>query len=56
MSYTYAILDLTPETYRELREKLEAAGYTHAFHEHDGREVIDLHGIAAREEQEGGGA
>lgn len=45
-AYTYAILDVSPATYREIREKLDAAGYQHAFHRDGGREVIDMHGIA----------
>lgn len=49
MTYTYAILDVSPEFYREVRELLKAAGYEHAFNDagHDG-EVIDMHGIAIR--------
>lgn len=48
-SHTYAILDVSPAVYAEIREKLKAAGYDHAFHEDDAREVIDMHGIALRE-------
>jgi hypothetical protein len=44
--HTYAVLEVSPEAYREIRALLEAAGYEHAFHrEHEG-EVIDMHGIA----------
>lgn len=51
MTYTYAILDVTPETFREIQTKLEAAGYQHAFHEDgQGQLVIDLHGVAIRDE------
>lgn len=46
MIYTYAILEVSAQAYREIRAKLVAAGYEHAFHEDDGREVIDMHGIA----------
>ena len=49
-SYSYALLDVTPATFAELEEKLTAAGYGHAIHERDGRMVIDLSGIAVREE------
>lgn len=42
MTYTYAILDISPEAYREIKSKLKEAGYDHAFH----GDVIDMHGIA----------
>lgn len=46
-TYTYAVLDISAEAYAEIRAKLEAAGYEHAFHQgRDLREVIDMHGIA----------
>lgn len=50
MTHTYAILDVSPEAYAEIRAKLEEAGYQHAFHTRvrDGEEVIDMHGIALR--------
>jgi hypothetical protein len=51
-TYTYAILEVGSEFYREVREKLEAAGYTHAFHADTEGEVIDMHGIALRAEPE----
>ena len=51
MTYTYAIVDVSSAAYREIRAKLEAAGYQHAFHEEDGVVVIDMHGIALREER-----
>lgn len=41
-TYTHALLDVSPEAYREIRAKLEAAGYGHAI---DGQH-IDMHGIA----------
>ena len=41
-THTYAELEVSPEAYDEIRSKLEAAGYTHAFME-DG--AIDMHGI-----------
>lgn len=46
MSHTYAILEVSPAVYAEVRGKLEAAGYQHAFD----RDVIDMHGIALRAE------
>lgn len=48
MSYTYAICEVTPEAYAEVRAKLVAAGYDDQFHRDDQREVIDMHGIALR--------
>ena len=47
MSYTYVILDVSNAAYNEIKAKLEAADYHHAFHED--REygvVIDMHGLA----------
>lgn len=46
---TYAILEVPPEIYAWIREKLADAGYEHAFHDHsiDG-EVIDMNGLALR--------
>lgn len=41
-TYTYVLLDVSPAAYREIRAKLEAAGYDHAI---DG-EHLDMHGIA----------
>lgn len=53
-AYTYAILKVSPETYQEIRDKLAAAGYQHAFHDDDGDgEVIDMHGIALQAEDTG---
>ncbi len=46
MTYTYAILDVSLTTFNEIRAKLDAAGYQHAFD----RDVIDMHGIAVRAE------
>ena len=50
MTYTYAILEVSKEAYEEIAAKLNAAGYQHAFHEDAGREVIDMHGIALKQE------
>jgi len=50
---TYAILKVSPETYREIRERLRMARYEHAFIERPGPhagEVIDMNGIAIQEE------
>lgn len=48
MTHTYAILEVSPAAYAEIRAKLHAAGYDHAFGEDDGAEVIDMHGIAVK--------
>ena len=45
-TYTYAILEISASAYREIRDKLQAAGYTDQFHKDGSREVIDMHGIA----------
>ena len=46
MTHTYVLLDVSPETYYEIYDKLSEAGYDHCFHEDDGKIVIDMHGIA----------
>jgi hypothetical protein len=51
-THTYAILELSGQAFAEIKEKLEAAGYQHAFNEDDGRAVIDMHGIAVAAETE----
>lgn len=51
MSHTFALLDVSPAAYAEIREKLKAAGYDHALH---GDGVIDLHGLALTTEHETG--
>lgn len=50
MTHTYAVLEVSARTYAEVRARLEAAGYDHAFHKDDSAEVIDLHGIAIKRE------
>lgn len=51
MTRTYAVLAVTANTFREIQSKLEAAGYQHCFHEDDGQIVIDMHGIALKDEE-----
>jgi DNA-binding transcriptional regulator YiaG len=47
MSRTYALVEVSPGAYAEVRAKLEAAGYKQAFHlQDDNQEVLDLHGLA----------
>lgn len=48
MTHTYAVLEVSPGVYAEIRERLKAAGYQHAFHHDRDGEVIDMHGIALR--------
>jgi hypothetical protein len=43
MTYTYAVLEVSPAAYVEVERKLREAGYEHAIAV-DG--TIDLHGIA----------
>lgn len=50
MTYTYAELAISQAAYSEIRNKLEAAGYQHAFHQDRDGELIDMHGIAVRAE------
>jgi hypothetical protein len=48
-THTYAILEVSPATYREIRAKLLSVDYGHAIqHERGDGEVIDMHGIALR--------
>ena len=48
MTHTYAELEVSKAVYEEIRGKLLAAGYDHAFN----NGVIDMHGIALVEEKE----
>lgn len=45
-THTYALLEVSPAVYAEIDAALKKAGYDHAFHDHEGRKVIDMHGIA----------
>jgi hypothetical protein len=42
MTRTYAVLEVTPMAYQEIRQRLEKAGYQHAID----NDKIDMHGIA----------
>lgn len=42
MTHTYALLEVLPSTWRDVRKRLEQADYDHAFHDN----AIDMHGIA----------
>lgn len=50
MTYTYAILEVPADVYDVVRAKLVTASYQHAFDKQDGREVIDMQGIALQAE------
>lgn len=45
MTYTYALLDVSPACWQEIHDKLKTAGYENQFHDRGGWVVIDLHGI-----------
>lgn len=51
MTHTYAILEVSHATYREIRGKLAESGYKHAIQQDEGKEVVDMHGIALAEEE-----
>lgn len=46
MTYTYAILEVSTEVYKEIWDKLLAAGYASALQRDGDRTVIDMAGIA----------
>ena len=51
MTHTYAVLVVSPAVYREVRNRLAAVGYQHAFEpDGEGGEVIDMHGMALHAE------
>jgi hypothetical protein len=45
MTHTYALLEVLPSTFHDVRKRLEQADYGHAFHDN----AIDMHGIALTE-------
>ena len=50
MTYTYAVLEITPAAFDEIADKLKRAGYGHAI-QADGQ-IADMHGIALGREAE----
>lgn len=50
MSHTCVIMEVSYETYEEIRSRLLEAGYTQAIQESGAFERIDMHGIALRSE------
>ena len=47
-THTYVELELSPAAYDEIRAKLAAAGYDHAFMDD---KTIDMHGLAVVREE-----
>lgn len=45
-TYTYALLEVSKETFDEVSKKLMESKYEHAFHELKEGRVIDMHGLA----------
>lgn len=45
MTRTYVLLEVSPELFAEVRTGFKDAGYDHALHRDEGREVIDMYGI-----------
>jgi hypothetical protein len=50
MTYTYAVMNVSPACFEEIKQKLIAAQYQHALH-NDGK-TLDMHGIALEVEPE----
>lgn len=42
VTHSYALLEVLPSTWHDVRKRLETADYGHAFHDN----AIDMHGIA----------
>ena len=52
-THTFVNLAVSKETYEEIKQKLLAAGYNHAFnYNRDEEETIDMHGIGLIKEKE----
>lgn len=49
MTRTFALLEVSAPAFTEVSGKLRDAGYDHAFHVVDERDVVDMHGIALAE-------
>lgn len=50
-THTFAVLELSPAAFNEIKTKLEAAGYQHVFIKEDEELTIDMHGIGVKEER-----
>lgn len=51
MTHTYVELIVSKGVYNEIKKKLRDAKYDHAFIQNGLIELIDMHGIALKEEQ-----
>ena len=51
-THTYVILEVSSAAFHEIKEKLLAAGYEYAMQAYSGKILIDMHGLALREEKE----
>lgn len=50
MTHTYAILEILPESFQEIKGRLKTASYEHTFSEDSEHGlIIDMHGIALAE-------
>ena len=45
-TYTYVIMEVSQQTFKEIERKMRHAGYPDAFHQTEHGVVIDMHGIA----------
>lgn len=50
-TYTYALLEVSEQTYYEIYDKLSESGYDHCFHKDGDQYVIDMHGLALTKEE-----
>lgn len=53
MTHTYAVMEVSSETYREIRNALIKAKYGHAIDQTNDGEVLDMHGIALQDAKKG---
>ena len=53
MIRTYAVLEISREAYREIRDKLQQAGYESQIEDRPAGEIIDMHGLAIRIDRNG---
>lgn len=48
-THTYVVMEISKSAFDEIKTKMEAAGYQHAFIEEKGEPMaIDMHGIAVQ--------
>lgn len=51
-TYTYVTLEVSLACFEEIRARLDATGYSHAFIHDSGGMLIDMHGIALQAAKE----